>query len=57
MNKELKQKSFAEKQEILSKTNYQINQNIGDYPDWDSGSVESRQKRMAELAKDLWKIE
>ena len=56
-NKQLGQKSFDEKKELLEKHNYSINKNIAEYEEWTSQEVESRQKYLAKTAADLWKID
>ena len=55
-NKLLGQKDFSEKKKILNKTTYAIN-NLNDYKEWDSQTIESRQKAMAKLAAKLWSID
>ena len=55
-NQSLGQKSFLEKKQMLSKTAYDIN-NIDDYNEWSSQTIASRQKRMANLAAQLWRID
>ncbi len=54
-NKNLAQKTFEEKREILNKKD-SIN-NISDYNEWNFKSIESRQKTMAKLASQLWRID
>ena len=54
-NLEMGQEKFENKKKILSK--YQINSGIGKYSEWNSDSVESRQKEMAEEAAKLWRID
>lgn len=57
-NKELGQKSFAEKKQILSKSKISfINCIEKEYEQWDSKSVESRQKLMAARAAKIWRID
>ena len=56
-NKELGQKAFAEKKDVLLQSECDINHDVGDYSEWSSRSVESRQKNMAERAVRLWRID
>ncbi len=55
-NKQLAQKPFLEKKRFLLTTHYNLNKNIEDYEEWTSAEVESRQKKIARIATDLWKI-
>ncbi len=55
-NKLLAQKPFKEKKIILLNTSYGINKNIEDYFEWKSETIESRQRKLADSAVDLWKI-
>lgn len=55
-NKALGQKPFQEKKSILLNTAPAINKNIADYDEWQSQSIESRQRILADQAVALWKI-
>ena len=55
-NKTLAQKPFREKKNILLTTPYRINKFIEDYSEWESGNIEYRQKKIADSAVGLWKI-
>lgn len=58
INRELNQKSFLEKKEILlEKVKYKIHDNLKDYEAWTSQEIESRQAILADIAVNLWKIE
>lgn len=52
----LKGKLFVEKKEIYKKITYPIVQNIANYTSWDADSITSRQRKMAEIAQEIWKI-
>ncbi len=56
-NKELDQKTFDEKKEILFDTPYNINKNVSQYSEWNPGAIESRQRKLAEIAVKLWRID
>ncbi len=56
INSQLGQKPFAEKKEILLNTSYNINENIADHAQWESENIASRQKKLANIAINLWKI-
>ena len=56
LNKQLGQKDFIEKQKYLKNTQYALNKTVADYPEWNSDSIESRQRKLAEIAVQLWSI-
>jgi len=55
-NEQLGQQDFEAKKQILCNSDYPIN-NVADYESWDSSSVESRQKDLAKMAVQLWRID
>ena len=48
-------KPFEEKQVIYQQSQYKITKDI-DYLEWKAGQVRSRQEKLAEIAKTVWKI-
>ena len=54
-NEKLGQLPFSQKQSILQQTEYKIN-NLDEYDCWNSECVEHRQKQLADLAVQVWKI-
>ena len=56
-NRKLGHKLFEEKKMILTGTNHSINQNIDDYQEWNSENIESRQKELADISVQLWRID
>ena len=56
-NRELAQKPFENKKNILQDSQYSINHNVAEYDEWNSQNIESRQTSLAEIAIQLWKLE
>ena len=54
-NNECGTKSFEEKQIIYQQSQYKMTKEI-DYPEWRASQVRSRQEKLAEIAKTVWKI-
>ncbi len=56
VNNDLGQKGFKEKQKILSKSEYKIN-NIDNYIQRSPQTIESRQQQLAKVATQTWRID
>lgn len=56
MNRELGQRSFAEKKRILSKAEYELSRAIADLDGWGSEEIQVRQKKLADIAVQLWRL-
>ena len=54
-NNDCGSKPFEEKQVIYRQSQYKITKDI-DYLEWKAGQVRSRQEKLAEIAKTVWKI-
>lgn len=57
MNKELGQKAFEAKRDLLEQSPYAVNAHIQEYDEWNSQTVESRQGKLANMAAHLWRID
>lgn len=56
-NAQLGQAPFERKKDLLQDSGYAINRNIAEYSEWNSQSIASRQKRLADIAVQCWKID
>ncbi len=55
-NKDCLNKSYEEKKEVYKISKYKMTANI-DYPEWTPSQIMSRQKKLAKLAKTVWRID
>ena len=55
-NRDIGQKNFQAKRELLSKSPYRINQHIAEYSEWNIENLNDHQKWLAQQAKTVWKI-
>jgi len=57
-NKDVENKSFAVKKDVYGKSDFVTTHSIPDgYPEWNSAAINSRQRKMANIAKSLWRID
>jgi hypothetical protein len=56
-NRELANKSFAEKKLILAKSGYDTTKLISEYDDWTLDQIRERQGRLAKLAVRTWSLD
>ncbi len=57
-NKDVENKSFAAKKAVYGKSDFVTTHSIPDgYPEWNSAAINSRQRKMANIAKSLWRID
>ena len=55
-NKEIGRQNFKEKKEFFAKSDFAITKKCAEYDRWNEESILSRQKWLAEQAKDLWRL-
>ncbi len=53
-NPELSNKSFSEKRDILSNSNFAMNASLQDYDEWNVEAIEQRGRELAERALKIW---
>lgn len=55
-NSSLGSEAFAAKKQAFVKSPYHFTRMVADFDDWDSESINERQRQMAEVAVNLWKL-
>jgi len=57
LNASVRNKFFNEKKpNILNRSNYTINQEIGDYDEWTEETIKDRQNKWSELVLEIWNL-
>lgn len=56
INMRLGNKSFTEKKDSYSNSRSELTRMIGRYPKWEQAEIEDRQKKLAEIAVQVWNL-